>query len=110
MSHYCGRCDDFDFIRESMRDPDMPMTRVLELASARMGCSPQTLKAHVNRCRRRRGEEMVWRKLTDSQVLAIRKMYSTGEYSQRKLGRLFGVAQSTITRCVSGERKVKCLT
>lgn len=43
------------------------------------------------------------RKLTKRSVLSIRKLYSSGNYSQEDLGRRFGVSQVMISRIVRGK-------
>lgn len=40
-------------------------------------------------------------KLADRDVILIRSLYATGSYSQRSLGRSFGVSQPTILRIVN---------
>lgn len=39
-------------------------------------------------------------KLLDKEVKSIRKKYSTGKYTQKELGRIYNVRQSTISRIV----------
>ena len=47
-------------------------------------------------------------KLTREKALEIRKLYGTTNLSQRKIGEMYGVAESTISRIVNGQfwRKV----
>lgn len=41
--------------------------------------------------------------LTDSKVLEIRRLYATGEYSQTKLSKIYGVNQTTIGRAINSK-------
>lgn len=41
-------------------------------------------------------------KLTDNDIMNIRKLYSSGEYTQKQLGKLFGVTQTNISNIVIG--------
>jgi len=50
-----------------------------------------------------KGENHPQAKLTDNEVRAIRIMYVTGEYSQRKLANLFDVSQCMIVKIISRE-------
>ena len=47
------------------------------------------------------GEDNGRSKLTQDDVIEIRKLWVTGNYSQRELGRMFGVSQPTIGDIVS---------
>jgi predicted XRE-type DNA-binding protein len=49
----------------------------------------------------RKGEKNQASKLTNEQVLEIRKLYITGNYSQEKLGQIFNISQSNIGRIVN---------
>jgi hypothetical protein len=40
-------------------------------------------------------------KLTPAQVVTIRKLYATGDYSSRQLGKMYSVAKSTVLRIVN---------
>lgn len=60
--------------------------------------APANLKPPV-----RYGENNNCAKLTVSQVKQIRDLYASGEYSQRKLAKLFNVNKSTIKRIVLRE-------
>jgi len=51
--------------------------------------------------RRAKGENQGTHKLTNEQVIEIRKMYSTGKYTQEKLGNKFNVVHSTISYIVN---------
>jgi len=42
-------------------------------------------------------------KLTNEQVLTIRSMHKTGQYSSRKLAKVFNVTKSTILRAVNNK-------
>lgn len=46
------------------------------------------------------GENHPSSKLTEKDVLEIRKLYTTGNYSERMLGKLFRVSRSTITAVI----------
>lgn len=47
-----------------------------------------------------RGEDNGLSKLTEVGVLEIRRLYETGKYTQKELGKMFGVNQSLISRIV----------
>lgn len=51
-----------------------------------------------------RGEKSTSAKVTELQVLEIKKLYKTGKYSQTKLGEMFSLSQTHIGRLVRGER------
>ena len=53
------------------------------------------------------GEKNPAAKLTDGQVEAIRRIYSTGGITQEQLGEMFSVAFQTISRIVRGDRRPK---
>ena len=50
------------------------------------------------------GEDAFPSKLTEKQVLRIRKLYATGCVSQSNLGRMYGVNQSAIWKIVNRKR------
>lgn len=50
-----------------------------------------------------RGEKVNTAKLTNEAIIEIRRLYATGNYSHPQLGKMFGVAHSTIGRIVRGE-------
>lgn len=50
-----------------------------------------------------RGEDHALSVLTDAQVLAIRDLYASGQFTQAQIGERFGVAQSAIQRITSGD-------
>lgn len=56
-------------------------------------------KGRSNPCR---GDKARWRKLNSSDVIQIRSMYKTGEYTQRGLAKMFKVSQSTILFLLQG--------
>ena len=47
------------------------------------------------------GEKANSSKLTENKVSEIRKLYSSGNYSQRQLGKMFGVRQQSIFQIVN---------
>lgn len=49
------------------------------------------------------GEKSNAAKLTESSVLEIRKLYATGKYTQRQLGKMFGVTNVSISSIVLGK-------
>lgn len=49
-----------------------------------------------------RGEKHPSVKLTDKKVRKIRSLYSTGNFTQRKLAGLFGVVQGTVANILTG--------
>lgn len=53
-------------------------------------------KSHKGRTNPVRGDRASWKKLCSSDVLKIREVYSTGNYTQRELAKLYRVSQSTI--------------
>ena len=48
-----------------------------------------------------KGEKHGRAKLSGDQVLEIRRLYKTGEYSQRGLGKIFGVYRAAISKIVN---------
>jgi len=50
----------------------------------------------------RYGTENNRAKLTESIVRQVRKLYATGEYSQREIGDMFGVTKTTINNVIVG--------
>ena len=48
-----------------------------------------------------KGSKHYQAKLSEDQVLEIRKLYKTGEYSQRGLGKIFGVYRAAISKIVN---------
>ena len=55
---------------------------------------------HVNKAATAAGKKHL--KLTKTQVEEIKSLYATGNYSQRKLGKMFGVSQYPIKLIVNG--------
>lgn len=51
-----------------------------------------------------RGENNGSAKLTEIEVLEIRRLYATGKYSQRQLGKIFGVSKTTIKEIVNRKK------
>ena len=49
------------------------------------------------------GSKNSWAKLTEKQVLEIRKLYATGNYYQKELGKKFGVCQQLIGHIVNNK-------
>jgi hypothetical protein len=47
-----------------------------------------------------RGERHIHAKLTNDQVVELRKLYATGRYTQMDLGRRYGMAQRSISQIV----------
>ena len=54
--------------------------------------------------RHRYGENATLVKITLEEVFEIQRLYSTGNYSQRKLGEMFGISQSHAGRIIRGTR------
>ena len=51
-----------------------------------------------------KGSKHVNSKLTEGQVLEIRRLYETGNYSQRGLGKMFGISQMHICDIVNRKK------
>ena len=70
-----------------------------------LGTQADNVRDMVRRGRQRGavGEDNPARKLTDSKVRRIRRMYATGNWTQSDLGRKFGVHQSIIGHVVNFE-------
>jgi hypothetical protein len=51
-----------------------------------------------------RGEKCPTAKLTDQDVLKIRRLHASGRYTQIELSEFFGIERSSISRVVSGSR------
>ena len=60
--------------------------------------------AYENGLNQNAGEGHCWAKLTAHQVREIRQLYATGNYYQREIGAMFGVASTTVSRIVAGKR------
>ena len=50
-----------------------------------------------------RGEDNTWAKLSEAEVRRIKQMYATGQYSWRKLARMFNVQKGTIGFILKGK-------
>ncbi len=66
-----------------------------------MGTQTDNMKQMVNDGRTGKGEDAGGVKLTEKSVLEIRKLYFSGEYSQKKLGEIFRVTQSNISYVIN---------
>ena len=53
--------------------------------------------------RRPHGERSARAKLTDADVLELRHLYSTGNYTQKELGARFGITQTTVSSIIHGK-------
>lgn len=51
------------------------------------------------------GEKHHWSKISDCRVSEIKALYSSGHYTQQELAKMFGVAQSHISRLARGKRR-----
>lgn len=61
-----------------------------------------------SRGRKLHGEDHPNCTVDEVEVLVIKNLYASGRYTQRGLGDLFGIGQSTVARIVSGKaRKIK---
>ncbi len=49
------------------------------------------------------GEKLPQSKLTEQNVLKIRQLYSTGNYTQKELGNIFGINHATISDLIVGK-------
>ena len=85
--HVCHRCDNPLCVR-----PDHLF----------LGTNLDNIADRDAKGRQNRGEEHPLAKLTEETVMEIRRRYATGRQCQRYLGRLFGVAQRTISHNVHG--------
>lgn len=64
----------------------------------------------VNKGRTRRGENRKDHRLTDAQVLEVRRLYSAGGVSQKALASEFGVSQQLVSHLVRGSRRSYLVT
>lgn len=60
-------------------------------------------KDMVAKGRQARGERHPSAKLTEAQVIAIKQLYPSGEYTYRSLGRMFCVSDQNIKEILSGK-------
>lgn len=58
------------------------------------------------RSRAPRGVQSPNAKMTEGMVREMRSLYSTGEYSQRHLAKIFGISQARVSKIVRGESYV----
>lgn len=73
-----------------------------------VGTHTDNMRDKVDKGRGTKGESVPQSKLTEEDVTNIRSMYTTGEFSQRKLGAIFKIDQSEISNIVA--RKVwRCI-
>jgi hypothetical protein len=56
--------------------------------------------AIANNFKEQQGEKNHQAKLTDSQAVTIRALYSTGEYSHREIAKMYGVSKPTVGRII----------
>ena len=61
-------------------------------------------KVKKNRQSRLKGTEHPQSKLSEEQVLQIRELYATGNFSQRQLAKQFGVVQAQIYRIINRKK------
>lgn len=61
-----------------------------------VGTNADNVSDRVSRDRTPKGSQHVHSKLTEKQVKEIKKKHATGKYSQRALGREYGVSHTTI--------------
>lgn len=71
-----------------------------------LGTQSENIKQMYRDCRNANhcGEKSGSAKLIGEDVLKIRLLYSTGEYSQKKIGEMFGVKQMAISRIINKKR------
>jgi len=69
------------------------------------GTSKDNMNQKVREGRQAKGKQCFSNvKLTDEEVLKIRRLYSIKEYTQRKLGEIFGVCQAEISMIVNNKK------
>ncbi len=64
-----------------------------------------TISADTREKMKRFGEDHHNAKLSNSDVEEIKSLYSSGDYTQKRLGELFGVGQAYIGRLIRNERR-----
>jgi hypothetical protein len=69
-----------------------------------LGTHAQNMAESVLRMRSPKGERNGVSKLTESEVNEIRTMYSSGDYLQDELSKMFGVTRPNISKVVRGQR------
>jgi hypothetical protein len=65
-----------------------------------LGTNVDNMRDKVNKGRQARGSDIGISRLTESEVLCIRREYETGEYTYKRLGQKFGVSLVTINKIV----------
>ena len=65
-----------------------------------LGTHQRNVDDKVNRDRQPRGEEIKLAKLTEKNVLMIRKLWKEGRMSQQEFANQYGVCQTTISRII----------
>lgn len=91
-----GPIDDCMDVLHSCDDPGCVNPEHLHLGDALMNAKERTER---NRANSPQGTKNGNSKLTEDQIIAIRKMYSNG-YFQKDIAKTFGVKQNTISRIV----------
>jgi hypothetical protein len=71
-----------------------------------LGSIVDNTKDMVAKCRTSKGENRPTAKLTETQVLEIRSKYATGKYSQRDLGKEYGIDWGNI-HCITARKTWK---
>ena len=56
--------------------------------------------------RRIKGESNYNVRISDTQVYELRELYKTGDYSQRKLSKLFGISQCSVWRIIHKKARI----
>jgi len=69
-----------------------------------LGTNKENMQDMRNKGRSARGERNGQAKLTDEQILSIRELWETGNYTQRKIGEMLSIAQSTVHGIVHHKR------
>ncbi len=69
------------------------------------GTQTDNCNDRTERNRLPKGEDCSWTKLTDTQVLEIKRLYSEGKLSQKRLAFRYRVNQSQISRIVNDKRR-----
>lgn len=99
-------------LRQAVGDPPPGKTYALHKCRTKTCCNPRHLywgDAKQNAADRKRDGTETWGeshgscKLTESDVLEIRRLYATGNYTHRSLAEMYGVVHSTIRQIVNRE-------